>query len=93
MRHPDYQIKAVFVLYTIYFTQISNRITINIDVKTAYLLIDIATKNSLANSLIKRLEESGAFSYGIRVGLKTILLNKRGLPVKRDISQINHIDV
>ncbi|CAG9322393.1 unnamed protein product [Blepharisma stoltei] len=92
MKHPDFEIKALYVLYTLYFTQNSKKININIDIKTANLLIEISKRDKISHEMISQLAKGDAFSLGALVGLKTILLNKRGLPVKRDLSKISTLN-
>lgn len=96
------QIFSIYTLYSLYFTQISQRYQINTIpeyLKSANELIKKLEKNNKQIAytlyvLMKKLNEDSAFSVGVILGLKSILLNKYGLPVEQKTNVYNdYIDI
>ena len=90
------QLFSIYTLYSIYYTQVTNTFyqinTILEFLKGVNLLILKLTKEkdkeknivgACVYSMIKKLKNDEAFSIGVIPGLKSIILNKYGLPIER----------
>ena len=90
------QLFSIYTLYSVYYTQVTNTFyqinTILEFLKGVNLLILKLTKEkdkeknivgACVYSMIKKLKNDEAFSIGVIPGLKSIILNKYGLPIER----------
>mmetsp|Transcript_7250 Transcript_7250/g.13417 ORF Transcript_7250/g.13417 Transcript_7250/m.13417 type:complete len:252 (-) Transcript_7250:2978-3733(-) len=72
---------AIYALYCFYFTQVKQRVPINIDLSRWKDLLYSTKSDVFVCSLIKALAVADAFSFGVVVGLKTLLVDKSGNPL------------
>ena len=88
------QLFSIYSLYSLYYTQITNTFyqinTILEFLKGVNSLILKLSKDKKTNmvattvfSMIKKLKNDEAFSIGVIPGLKSIILNKYGIPIER----------
>ena len=90
------QLFSIYTLYSIYYTQVTNTFyqinTILELLRGVNLLILKLTKDkdkemtkigACVYSMVKKLKNDEAFSIGVIPGLKSIILNKYGLPIER----------
>lgn len=81
---------AIYSLYSVYYTQIYDtfyQININIEaLNEMNLVIKFISNSEIKRTLllmISKLYKSEAFSIGVLTGLKTIILNKHGIPLEQ----------
>jgi hypothetical protein len=84
-------IALLFILYTLYYTQISDPIRIRIDIETWNLIFSLTT-HSLAAKMIKRLTQDSAFVFGAHCDVR-VSLPKSDAPVKMLTEESNETDL
>ncbi|OMJ85082.1 hypothetical protein SteCoe_13668 [Stentor coeruleus] len=70
-------VKSIYVLYTVYFTQIRKKILIPVQPETIAEMIKVAKLNLECKNMIAKLNREEAFSFVVREGIKSYVRMKK----------------